>query len=209
MRLTVAADSQGGQKRPKGGGRGKNPASLNALTRKGKGRPAVPPERMRSTRTFLLENAAWNGLIDLAESEGLSVSRLIEQLSERAGWLLEPVGNWLLPDRLTQLDLSEVQALALSLVRLINRSFSRPRQRSQKRQSKATRLPSSDSARHSITLSPAGWEGLKLLALSLKKSETDTIALIGDRVLLFQRPLADWTKNPDESVMKQIVSISS
>lgn len=196
-------------KQQKRSGRGKNPASINALSRRGQGRPALPEEQIRTGRTLVLDNDAWNGLVNLAESENCSVSRLIERLSERAKWLLEPVQNWCRSERLAQLDLSETQARALPTIVLIGRSFEQRTRSTQKRQGKTRKVLSSGSSRHSISLSAAGWEGLETLALGTRKSDTEAIELLGLHAQKLQQPLDYWLEEPEKSIMRQIIAIDS
>lgn len=190
-------------------GRGKNPASLNALSRRGKGRPALPESQIRTGRTFILDNSAWNGLVALAEAENCSVSRLIERLSERAKWLLEPAGNWCSLERLEQLNFSEAQARALPTIVILGRSFEQRTRSKQKRQGKTQKILDSGSSRHSISLSGAGWEGLATLAIGIGKSEAEAIEVLGFHAQKLQQPLDYWLKKPEESIMRQIIAIDS
>jgi hypothetical protein len=186
--------------------RGRNPASLRALTRQGKGRPAVFPEQIRTTHTFLLDNTAWNQLIDLASAQSLSVSRLIEQIGERSEWLLEPAGNWIESHRLTQIGLTEGQARVLPLITLLHCSFDQRRRKTHNRRSKTQKRASHGSARHSISLSATGWEGITVLALGINRSEPATIQFLGYQVNQLQQPLNYWLSQPQQSIMQQMIA---
>ncbi len=117
LELLMAAEVQPPSKPT---GRGKNPKSIAALSRKGKGRPALPKGEGKTAHTLTFSEEEWTGLKELAASAEMSISSFLGLLGANKDILQASMQQLTSADTLHQLNLTPDQLMEMPLVELLN-----------------------------------------------------------------------------------------
>lgn len=175
-------------------GRGANPNSQKALSRRGKGRPSLPEDAKRSQRNLTLSNNAWNGLLELAEAVNLSVSKLVEVVAISQQTLITPIRSLITNEVGLTLNLTIAEFLQLSAIEFVCRIHNVKR-KSNPRKPKARLEPGRQTAQHMLTLSADGWTQLEQFAKQQELSREELIERVGRGHAVLSGTLYDLTSS--------------
>jgi len=176
----------------KASGRGSHPNSQKALSRRGKGRPALPEGEKRPQRNLTLTNDAWNGLLNLAQTANLSVSKLVEVVAVSHQTFTTPLRSLITSEVSSQLSLTVVELNQLPAIEFVCRINGIKRKSSQ-RKAKSGLEPGLQTAQHTLTLSAVGWDQLEAFAQQQQQSDEEIVELVGRGHAVLSGTLYDLT----------------